>query len=281
MKKLTKITVSLTLGIFSGASHGGSANVCWNHPVNNTDGTPIETSGPTSLVSSEVFYSLCESGNLSSNPLTETIPFPMSCATLEPLDPGDWCFGVKAQNEMGSISDMSNIASKNVPDVNLAPILEHPGKQTNYAGQTVSLQLNATDDPADVLTFSATGLPTGLSISNSGLISGTVTEIGNFYVNATVIDQGAASDTKGFGWDVLAIPVPQPPAVVTIDTVAYEFKPNGRVGKYVGSVELGVECGKLMKTTRRGVEWYDISIDKVNLIAMPRYAVVVAKCEAT
>ena len=56
----------------------------------------------------------------------------------------------------------------------------NPGNQTGTVGTAVSLQIQATDSASgQTLTYSATGLPAGLSInSSSGLISGTPTTAG-------------------------------------------------------------------------------------------------------
>ena len=52
----------------------------------------------------------------------------------------------------------------------------NPGNQTGVVNTAVSLQMGATDSVAgETLTYSATGLPAGLSISSSGLITGTPT----------------------------------------------------------------------------------------------------------
>ena len=53
-----------------------------------------------------------------------------------------------------------------------APVIEHPGDYLAYAGETVSIQIEATGDP---FVYSADGLPAWLSLDNAtGLISGTV-----------------------------------------------------------------------------------------------------------
>jgi hypothetical protein len=59
--------------------------------------------------------------------------------------------------------------------VNRGPIVTSPGNQTSDEGAAVSLQIDAVDTEGDPVSCSATGLPLGLSISSSCLISGTVT----------------------------------------------------------------------------------------------------------
>jgi Putative Ig domain len=67
------------------------------------------------------------------------------------------------------------------------------GNQTSTVGTAVSLQINATDsDSSQTPTYSATGLPAGLSInSSSGLISGTPSTATSTSVTVT------AQDTTG------------------------------------------------------------------------------------
>src|SRR5207244_1987182 len=58
--------------------------------------------------------------------------------------------------------------------------LSNPGSQASANGDTVSLQVHATALAGGTLTYSGSGLPTGLSINSStGLISGTITAAGN------------------------------------------------------------------------------------------------------
>ncbi|MGH2843541.1 MAG: protease pro-enzyme activation domain-containing protein, partial [Solirubrobacteraceae bacterium] len=63
-------------------------------------------------------------------------------------------------------------------DAGVVPVVtvSGPGDQTGLAGGAVSLQIKASDSDGATLTYSATGLPAGLSIdSATGLISGTPT----------------------------------------------------------------------------------------------------------
>jgi hypothetical protein len=80
----------------------------------------------------------------------------------------------------------------------------NPGSQTGTVGTTVSLQIQATDSAAgQTLTYSATGLPAGLSISSStGLISGTPTTVGTSSVIVTATDGTGASGSASFSWTI-------------------------------------------------------------------------------
>ena len=79
-----------------------------------------------------------------------------------------------------------------------------PGNQTGTVGTAISpVQVNATDSGAgQSLTYSASGLPAGLSISSSGLITGTPTSSGTSTVTVTATDSTGASGSATFTWTV-------------------------------------------------------------------------------
>jgi hypothetical protein len=78
----------------------------------------------------------------------------------------------------------------------------NPGSKTGTVGTATSLQISATDSGGASLTYSASGLPTGLSISSSGLISGTPSAAGTFSVTATATDSTGASGSASFTWTI-------------------------------------------------------------------------------
>ena len=80
----------------------------------------------------------------------------------------------------------------------------NPGSQTGTVGAAASLQIHATDSASgQTLSYSATGLPAGLTINAStGLISGTPTTSGSNTVTVTVKDTTGATGTAGFAWNV-------------------------------------------------------------------------------
>lgn len=80
----------------------------------------------------------------------------------------------------------------------------NPGSRTATVGTATSLQISATDSAAgQSLTYSATGLPAGLSINaTTGLISGTPTTAGTSNVTVTARDTTNASGSTSFTWTV-------------------------------------------------------------------------------
>jgi chitinase len=78
-----------------------------------------------------------------------------------------------------------------------------PGNQAGTVGTAASLQVHGTDSASgQTLTYSATGLPAGLSISSSGLISGTPTTAGTSSVTVTARDTTGASGSASFTWTI-------------------------------------------------------------------------------
>jgi hypothetical protein len=76
-----------------------------------------------------------------------------------------------------------------------------PGSQASTIGTPVSLQIHATDTAGGTLSYRATGLPAGLSISkSSGLISGTPTTAATSNVTVTATDSTGPSGSARFSW---------------------------------------------------------------------------------
>jgi hypothetical protein len=79
----------------------------------------------------------------------------------------------------------------------------NPGAQSTTVGTAVSLQISATDSASgQTLTYSAAGLPAGLSISSSGLITGTPTTAGTYSVTVTAKDTTGATGSASFSWTI-------------------------------------------------------------------------------
>ena len=76
--------------------------------------------------------------------------------------------------------------------------VSNPGNQTGTTGTAVSLPITAADSASgQTLSYTAAGLPTGLSVSSStGLISGTPTAGGTFTVTVTATDGTGATGRR-------------------------------------------------------------------------------------
>ena len=82
--------------------------------------------------------------------------------------------------------------------------VNNPGSKTGTVGTAASLQMTGTDSQSgQTLTWSATGLPAGLSISTStGLISGTPTTAGTYTPTVKATDTTGASGSTSFTWTI-------------------------------------------------------------------------------
>jgi hypothetical protein len=78
-----------------------------------------------------------------------------------------------------------------------------PGAQSFAVGRAVSLPINAVDGAGGTLTYTATGLPAGLTISaTTGVVSGTPTTSASGTATITATDTGGTSGTAMFAWTV-------------------------------------------------------------------------------
>lgn len=123
-----------------------------------------------------------------------------------PETPGTFTFTVRASNSIGTSSQ----------DVTLVvgaadPVITSPNSVQARSGLPFSFTITATNAPD---TFAAIGLPDGLTINpNSGIISGTPTEDGNYDVVVTA-SNGSAEGTQVLRINLLEeIPGAGPPAV--------------------------------------------------------------------
>ncbi|NNC80353.1 MAG: CSLREA domain-containing protein, partial [Acidimicrobiales bacterium] len=127
----------------------------------------------------------------------------------ESQGPASYTFDViVTDNGVPALSDTETIILT-ITETNQAPTVTNPGDQTNVEGQTVSITVTATDSdiPANSLTYTAAGLPLGLSVNAvTGEISGVLSfaSDGTYSTDVTVTDNGtpALSDTTTFTWTV-------------------------------------------------------------------------------
>jgi hypothetical protein len=141
-------------------------------------------------------------------------------------------FAVRAYNTTNQFSPYSvEVAIR-------PPVLVGPPNQGGHVGAAVSLQLQATDQDGDAITYGATGLPVGLMVNpTSGAISGILPNaLGNYNVTASASD-GLTTVFRTFTWTV-AESLPGPPEdvqVVVFDRNGDSYKDILRYNRITGS----------------------------------------------
>jgi hypothetical protein len=96
-----------------------------------------------------------------------------------------------------------------VANTNRAPSVTDPGDQASLRGDSISLPVLGSDPDNDTLTWSAAGLPAGLTISSvTGVVGGAPSVAGAFTVTVTATDDGSPnlSAEATFTWTVEAPP---------------------------------------------------------------------------
>jgi len=119
--------------------------------------------------------------------------FPGSCTEFNAVKAAWTAVSVPAQTGDPTCSTGGNTVT-----------VANPGNRTGTVGTAASLQMTATDSQAgQTLTWSATGLPAGLSINaSSGLISGTPTTAATYNVTVTAKDTTNAQGSTSFTWTI-------------------------------------------------------------------------------
>lgn len=122
-------------------------------------------------------------------------------------------------------------------------------------------------------TYTINNLPAGplyvgLKATNAQGIDSVMSNVANINV---LVPSDADSVTVTVGTQ------PNPPTIVTIQTLVYDLGPNGGIQKLVGSIALGVPCGQFIKR-KNGKDYHEVPLDQVDLDRMPKSAIVVAVC---
>jgi PKD repeat protein len=94
-----------------------------------------------------------------------------------------------------------------VAERNRPPVLLPFGDRTGLVGDAVDVMLQASDPDGDPVTWSMSGLPTGLGF-DGGRISGTLEEPGVYTVSVRVTDPYGGSASGSFTWTVTAPAAP-------------------------------------------------------------------------
>jgi hypothetical protein len=108
--------------------------------------------------------------------------------------------GVSAANTAVSAGVTPN---SGVPGAETVGVV-NPYGYSSPKGAAVSFTMQAVDsNSSQTLTFTATGLPPGISIASNGAISGSGSTLGTYTVTVTATDSEGVSGTATFVWSVV------------------------------------------------------------------------------
>jgi hypothetical protein len=123
--------------------------------------------------------------------------------TLTGLGQGSHTLLVAAIDHAGNVDPSPASATWTVNTTPTTVSVTNPGNQTTYTSAQLKLQMHGSSSGGGPLTWSATGLPGGLSISSStGQITGQITGTSAFNVTVTAKDQTGATGKATFIWSV-------------------------------------------------------------------------------
>jgi subtilase family serine protease len=126
-------------------------------------------------------------------------------ASTTPTTATTYSATVTAKDTTGATGSASFTWTINAAAANKVTVT-NPGSQTGTVGTAASLQISATDSASgQTLTYSASGLPAGLTINAStGLITGTPTTATTYSATVTAKDTTGATGSASFTWTINA-----------------------------------------------------------------------------
>jgi hypothetical protein len=136
---------------------------------------------------------------------------------------------------------------------NMSPLLTNPGARQSTLGQASSLQLAGSDPDGQPVTYSATGVPSGLVLmASTGFISGTPTSAGANTVTATVSD-GVLSASQVFIWTIVGAADTTAPAVtIAAPTSATTYATTSATATLSGTASDNVAVTQVSWVNDRG-----------------------------
>jgi hypothetical protein len=166
----------------------------------NTDGTVAIVALNTGTSADPVTYSLSGTGTPNGAAVTPWLTNSTSNVAAQPalsVSGGSFTASIPARSLVTYVVGASGGGGNTVT-------VTSPGNQTGTVGTAASVQVHASDSASgQTLTYSATGLPAGLSIApGTGLISGTPTTAGTSSVTVTATDGTGASGSAMFSWAI-------------------------------------------------------------------------------
>lgn len=228
---LTAIAFIVCAFLFPAAAHADTITLAWDaSPDPTVVGYMVYVEGPGFSRSYDVGLTLVF-------PFTEAVAGQRYCFSV-----ASYASGTRLGPRTSQVCGYSN----------LPPSLTAPGNRSSAVGQATTLQLNGSDPDGEPVTYTATGLPPGLSLQGStGFISGTPTTVGTYQVTVTVSD-GVLSSSSAFTWSIVAPDGTAPSVTITSPTSASSYSTTSGTVALGGSASDNVGVSQVTWVNNRG-----------------------------
>lgn len=149
------------------------------------------------------------------------VSFQYNCTGFHNRMIGEYLVG-RDSKDPTKILSVGFLGTACAPVQDLAPVITNPGNQSNIEGNLISLRISATDPEGSPIAYSATGLPTGLSINSiTGYITGSVAvgaRTSSPYIATVRASDGNNTSSASFTWTITAASTLLPPNVTNPGT---------------------------------------------------------------
>lgn len=132
-----------------------------------------------------------------------------SITTGSPAMPAGWAnWTIWQYSAAGTVAGIDAPGSTDLDQASAAFLgLLNPGTQDQSDGAPAGLQLRqAIPTPGQPVSYTATGLPPGVSLTSSGNLTGWLTRAGTYPVQVSASDPAGATQSLSFSWTVAAAP---------------------------------------------------------------------------
>ena len=155
---------AFALCLSASPANAGDAALTWTRATQNTDGSAIPASGPTSLAATRVEWGTCSGSAFGTVAGQQTVATPATTYTITGLAAGVWCFRAYSRTVAGLESAPTNVVTKTI----LQSPPQPPGNLT-VAALTVYQFIGTTD----AITLLAVGtVPAGTACDPAQSVNG-------------------------------------------------------------------------------------------------------------
>jgi hypothetical protein len=185
---------------FSVSLSPASGSVAQGNSVQTTVGTTTTSGDPQSVQLSASGLPAGATATFAPSTVTSGSSSTLTLATTASTPAGTYQVIVKGT---GAVSHQATYSLTVTGTSTGTVTVQNPGNRYGFVGYTAfPLQIRATSSAGLPITFRATGLPAGMSISSSGVVSGTPTTRGSYRTTVTATDSGGATGSTTFGYTI-------------------------------------------------------------------------------